>query len=185
MTRDEINDAYFEWMYQLVCSNLGYLKSQSYHKLLRCLHSIDFNYTIAMDGNRAEDGIALRYRFGYEHSYEPAMIAAYLDMRPCSVLEMMVALAVICEDRIMYDPDLGDRTSQWFWVMVSNLRLDHQDDEHFDEFYTVHAIEKFINRDYKRDGTGGLFTVSDPMRDMRSAEIWYQMNWYLSELTAR
>lgn len=39
-------------------------------KLLRHLHNIDFQYMLPMDGNRAEDGIDLRYRFGYEKEYE-------------------------------------------------------------------------------------------------------------------
>lgn len=183
MTRNEINDAYFEWMCQLVRSDHGYLQSRSYNKLLYCLHNIDFNYTIAMDSNRAEDGMGLRYRFGDECSYEPVIIANYLDIRPCSVLEMMVALAARCEDNIMYDPDIGDRTPQWFWGMVESLRLIEQDDDNFDEFYTIHAIEKFLNRDYRRDGSGGLFTVKNCAHDMRSVEIWYQMCWYLGETT--
>jgi len=48
---------------------------------------------LPMDGNRAEDGIDLRYRFGYEKEYEGSTIASYLDNSPCSVLEMLIALA--------------------------------------------------------------------------------------------
>ena len=76
-----------------------------------------------MDADRAEDGINLRYRFGYENGYESAMIASYLDDRPCSVLEMMVALSMKMEEQIMDDPDIGDRTSVWFWKMIDNLGL--------------------------------------------------------------
>ena len=91
MTRSELNSEYFDWMCQLVC-NRRYTRGLSYQKLLRFLHNVDFNYTIEMDGNREEDGIDLRYRFGYENSYENAMISSYLDNSPCSVLEMMIAL---------------------------------------------------------------------------------------------
>lgn len=112
MTRSELNSEYFDWMCQLVC-NRRYTRGLSYQKLLRFLHNVDFNYTIEMDGNREEDGIDLRYRFGYENSYENAMISSYLDNSPCSVLEMMIALAIRCEEHIMDDPDIGNRTGQW------------------------------------------------------------------------
>ncbi len=89
MTKNELNDAYFNWMYQLVFDG-RYSKKLSYRKLLRELHRIEFTYSISMDGNRAEDGVDLRYRFGYENRYSNSMISAYLDNRMCSVLEMIV-----------------------------------------------------------------------------------------------
>ena len=61
MTEIELNNEYFEWMCQLVC-NERYSRRLSYQKLLRHLHNIDFQYMLPMDGNRAEDGIDLRYR---------------------------------------------------------------------------------------------------------------------------
>ena len=76
---------------------------------------------IPMDGNRAEDGIDLRYRFGHEQHYSDAMVASFLDDRPCSVLEMMIALSIRCEEHIMDDPDVGNRTGQWFWSMIASL----------------------------------------------------------------
>lgn len=38
-----------------------------------------------------------------------------------------------------------------------------------------------MEREYERNGEGGLFTVNNG-RDMRTTEIWYQMNYYLSEI---
>lgn len=179
MTKDELNNAYFEWMYQLVCDERD--SELSYRRLLYLLHDTDFNYTIPMDGNRAEDGTDLRYRFGYENAYEGSIIAAYLDDRPCSVLEMMVALAIRCEEHIMCDPDIGNRTGQWFWNMIDNLGLGDMDDMEFDKNYANSVIQKLLNREYKRNGEGGLFTVKHYRKDLRSVEIWYQMCWYLDE----
>lgn len=51
------------------------------------------------------------------------MIASYLDNRPCSVLEMIIALAIRLEEHIMDDPDIGNRTGQWFWDMIVSLGL--------------------------------------------------------------
>ena len=181
MTKNELNNEYFEWMYQLVC-NEKYPKRLSYWKLLSHLHSIEFIYIIGMDGNRAEDGIDLRYRFGYERKYEGSMIATYLDARPCSVLEMLTALAIRCEEHIMDDPDIGNRTEQWFWSMISNLGLGSMSDTKFDKGYLDGVITRFLNREYKRNGEGGLFTVKNCKYDLRTAEIWYQMCWYLDDI---
>ncbi len=182
MDINKLNNAYFEWITQQITCDKRYLKKRTYRKLLSRLHETDFNYTIALDANRADDGIGLRYRFGYERGYEDAVIAACLDNRPCSVLEMMAALCVRCEEHIMNDPDIGDRTGEWFWSMIKNLGLNDMDDLNFDRNYTDTVINRFLNREYKRNGRGGLVTVHHRRCDLRSVEIWYQMMWYLDEV---
>lgn len=181
MTKSELNNEYFEWMYQLVC-NEQYSRRLSYRKLLTHLHEIEFVYIIGMDGNRAEDGIDLRYRFGYERQYEGSLIDTYLDDCPCSILEMLTALAIRCEEHIMDDPDIGNRTGQWFWSMIDNLGLGAMNDAKFNKGYLDSIITKFLNREYKRNGEGGLFTVNNCKHDLRTAEIWYQMCWYLDNI---
>lgn len=177
MTRHELNDLYFDWMYRRVCK-----KAKSYRKLFKQLHDIDFDYLIPMDGNRAEDGIELRYRFGYEHAIDEHAIASYLDDRPCTVLEMLIALAIRCEEHITDDPDIGDRTDIWFWDMIRSLGLDFMSDSRHDPDYVDATIDRFLNRDYARNGSGGLFTVENGRCDMRSMEIWYQMCAYLEDI---
>lgn len=177
---DRINDEYFEWMYNLVYDD-EYSPKLSYRKLLSYLHSKDFVYILPMDVNRAKDGMDLRYKFGREVGYGMPIIASNLDNRPCSILEMMVALAMRCEVSIMDDPDIGNRLGQWFWTMIINLNLNHMNDRRFDRKYVDRVLSIFLSRSYKRNGEGGLFTIHDPSRDMRSAEIWYQMCWYLDE----
>ena len=58
MTKSELNDPYFEWMYRLVVDDR--YSNKSYRRLFYKLHDTEFAYTIPMDGNRAEDGIELR-----------------------------------------------------------------------------------------------------------------------------
>ena len=157
MTRNELIDQYFDWMYQLVVDNRY---SKSYRKLFARLHDTEFTYTIPEDGNRAEDGIDLRYR---------------------SVLEMMTALALRIEEHIMDDPDIGNRTGQWFWGMLVSLGLGSMYDAKFDRYRVDRTLERLLEREYERNGEGGLFTVNNG-RDMRTTEIWYQMNYYLSEI---
>lgn len=180
MTKSELNGPYFEWMYRLVVDDR--YSNKSYRRLFYKLHDTEFAYTIPMDGNRAEDGIELRYRFGREQGYRDAVIANCLDIRPCSILEMMIALAIRCEEHIMEDPDIGNRTGQWFWSMLVSLGLGSMSDVRFDPVRVDEILDRFMDHDYAPDGKGGLFTIRNPRFDMRSMEIWYQMNCYLNEI---
>lgn len=180
MTRDKLINEYFEWLYQQVYDR-RYCRRGTYRRLLSRLHDIEFTYLIPLDGNRAEDGVNLRYRFGYEHNYSDTMIATYLDDRACSVLEMMFALAYRCEDHIM-DSDAGNRTGEWFWSMIESLGLNTMIDTDFDRAYVDTTIDILLSREYESDGRGGLFTIRHPKRDLRFVEIWYQMCWYLDEV---
>lgn len=180
MTEETLNKEYFGWMCHLVCdSNLPY------RKLLKRLHEIEFTPIVPMDDNRADDGINFRYRFAYENDYHPAMIAEYIDTKPCSVLEMMVALIHRFEEQIMANEDFGDQCQQWFMDMITSLGLKRMTDSMYDETYVDRVIMRFQNRDYKPNGEGGLFTVQNYRRDMRVVEIWYQMCWYLDEVLER
>lgn len=182
MTKTELNRKYLAWMYQLICAGeTRYFPS--YRKLLRRLYELPFTYTMPMDGNRADDGVNLRYRFGEECGYSDAEVANALDDRDCSVLEMMLALAIRCEDNIMYDPDLGSRADRWFWVMLTNLNLANMSDRNYDQHVVDQAIANFLSRNYSRDGDGGLFRVRNCPRDMRTLDIWYQMCWYLNDIS--
>lgn len=179
MTRkDKIENDYFEWIYDLMCGR-RYAKDISYRKLLSHLHSVEFTYTIQRDSNRAADGIELRYRFSLSKNHKDWYL--YLD-GPCSVLEMMVALAIRCEEGIMDDPSVGDRTGQWFWGMITSLGLGSMLDERYDRRYVDYIIQRFLNREYKPNGEGGLFTIRNTKRDMRTVEIWYQLNEYINTI---
>lgn len=179
MIIDEHNKEYFKWMCRLVET----LKmDKTYRKLMTYLFEVEFTYSIPMDANRESDGIDLRYRFGYETGKSDSYIASYIDIRPCSVLEMMVALALRCEREIMSSRDYGDRTGEWFWAMIHNLGLGDMDDTQFDIGRTDDIVSRFLNREFAPDGKGSLFTVKNARRDMRDVELWYQMSWYLDEV---
>lgn len=175
---NDISKDYFKWL----CKLIDYRgKVKIYKKTLALLHEQDFIYILPKDGNRYEDGIELRYRYGYEHHISYDDVQDNLDTKPCSVFEMMVALAVRCEDHIMYDPDRGDRQSKWFWVMFDNLGLRPMTNSKFEECYPeiLEIIDRLNYREYEPDGEGGLFTTSDPTKNMLEEEIWYQMMEYL------
>lgn len=175
-----LRDEYFKWMCDLVLSK-SYSSKLTYNQLMMELHNIRFTYILDLDGNRYADGINLRYIFGYKVGYSDKVIKKELDLGPCSVLEMMVALAYRIEDQIMDDYDYGDRTGQWFWNMIVSLGLGHMSDYNFDKRYVDDIIFRFLDRDYEPNGAGGLFTLEHPKYDLRNEEIWYQAMWYLDE----
>lgn len=181
MNKNEIENEYFEWLYNMMCKD-RFAKSISYRKLLIFLHSKRFTYVIDKDRNRAAYGLDLRKRFSTYSGYEEDYLSSYLE-GPCTVLEMMIALSIQCEEWIMDDPRVGDRTSQWFWGMVANLGLAAMTDDNYDKAYVRESIDRFLKREYSPDGKGGLFTVRNPKHDMREVEIWMQLLWYLDSIS--
>ena len=181
MTRDDIKNEYFEWIYDIICRQ-RYQNVVSFRKLLIYLHDTEFTYLIPRDENRAKDGENLRYQFalacGYGRSY---LAITNMLSGPCSVLEMMVALSIRCEE-IMDDPSLGNRTAQWFWQMITSLGLGSMVDERFDRHLVHDIIKRFLNREYESNGKGGLFTIRNCEYDLRDVEIWYQQCWYLDSI---
>lgn len=162
-------NAYFEWLTELVIK--GRYPTNMYDKLLHQLHDTEFIFIIPRDENRAIDGIYLRRRFDYDY--------AESDDSPCSILEMMIALAIRCEEEYMDDPRIGDRTKQWFWRMVTSLGLGSMTDDRYDDELVSEVLNQFLNREYGYDGRGGLFRIDNPPRDLTTIEIWKQLCWYL------
>jgi hypothetical protein len=148
--------------------------SETYNNLFMDLYSRDFTWTIPGDANRAADGLKLRERLGFND---------ILQEKPCSILEMLVALANRIETDLMYNPEEGDRTAQWFWEMIVNMNLGSQSDRNYDPAYVNSCVEIFIRREYDADGgNGGIFVLDNPRNDLRKTEIWYQAMWYLVEI---
>ena len=183
MTRDDVLNQYFEWIFDMVCG-MRFAEDISFRKLLSHLHNTEFRYSIPNDKSRAREGENLRHRFALTQmpdvpEYEILDILA----GPCSVLEMMVALAIYAEEHIMSNPQIGNRVGQWFWNMVVNLGLGDQMDNRFDRRYVDTVLRRFLDRKYDPNGKGGLFTIRNCDRDLRKVEIFYQLCWYLGTIT--
>lgn len=176
----DVYQPYLTWLEERV----GYFnQDKEYDLLMSFLIQHRFYWKIAMDENRAADGVRLRTIFA-EEKMRPDIVSRLggTSRESCSILEMMVALAMRCESDIMTNPDFGDRTGVWFWEMVSSLGLGGMNDAHFDKEYVEDVIFHFLERDYAPDGRGGLFTVVGSKSDMATTEIWYQMQAYLIAL---
>ncbi len=156
---------YFIWL----CEKIDNGETQNYTDMLYLLHSIDFRYSVYMDENRLIDGLDLRN----EHH-------GLVNINPCSVLEMFVALSEKCEHFIMDNGEV-DRTSSWFWLMMINLGLDMYDNNNYNEESIRDIIDTFLDRTYLPNGYGGAFITMDTQRDMRDIELWVQLNMYINE----
>lgn len=181
MTTGILRKKYFLWMAEIAGSAPKKYRRKNYRCLLERLNETEFIPFHPMDENRVDDGVELRYRFGREEGIPDAEIATNLDTRECSVLEIMVSLAIRMEETITSDPDYGDRTSIWFWDMVDSMRLMDMDDSQFNAQNVDQTLDRMIHREYASNGRGGLFTVQNPREDMRNVEIWYQMMWWLTD----
>lgn len=176
---NKLEKLYFKWLCDKVVDKELSIK---YTKLMEHLYEAPFIPVMDMDYNRTKDGLDLKWRFSEELDIPSVDIYEYMDCDPnadTSILEMMLALAIRCEESIMTDDRYGDRTGEWFWNMIVSLGLGTMNDSRYDRKYVNIIIEKFNNRDYKPNGEGGLFTIKNIKKDMRNVEIWYQMSWYL------
>lgn len=176
---NDIKERYFKWLYNYVCE--GRANSHvSYIKMFKLLHSIPFIYSIRNDINRAVDGVDLRNRFIMEMKFDETYLK-YLRSS-CSVLEMLIALSIRCEETIMDDTRYGNRTKQWFWSMLKNLGISFMTDDIYDEEYIRKHIDIFLKHEYEPNGKGGLFYIKNCKDDLRDFEIWTQLCWYLDSI---
>ena len=172
--------SYFRWLLTWI-SNVDKYNVNDYTKLLEFLLHISFSWddNYPMDANRAIDGANLRNMYMEEDDLP--FEDGYFDTLPsCSVLEVMIALADRIEMDYLRDPDMGDRTSVWFWLMLCNLGLDDCTDARFNENRVSEVVTLFLNREYKCDGNGSLF-VTKRHFDMRKMDIQECMNVWIGD----
>ena len=173
-------DQYFYYLYN-ICMR-GKNPNISYKKLFLHLHATPFEVKLDKDINRAYDALEMRKNYLKKYSSDLDILNYMNTEYPCSVLEVIVALAMRCEDTIMANTEYGDRTTQWIWQMIVSLGLGGQSDERYDTKDVDNKLYIFMNRKYDRNGRGGLFTIKKTLKDLRKVEIWCQMLWYLDTI---
>ena len=176
MRHEEMAHNYYRWL----LDKIHFRQYGSYERVLNYLFHTEFYWVVPMDHNRYEGGLALRDDFAMEQGYPIYFWRGYLP-NYCTVLEMMISLAQDCEDRIMGDPDFGDRTHVWFWLMMDKVGLDELHDHCFNRFRAEQIVTTILDRTFSPDGNGGLFGRLSHPGDMREIEWWYQLNYYLDE----
>ena len=136
-------------------------------QLMEQLHETSFIFSIPHDANRESDGKFLRTRDVKNSG------------RECSVLEMLVALALRTYDE--YLCGTIDSPSDIFVEMLDNLGLMRYKDRVYDDVAVAKILDRWLNRRYGPDGRGGIFPLRDAKNDVRNVSIWDQMIMYVYE----
>ena len=180
-TSSQIRTEYFQWL----CGLVGVDEpDHSYWTLARILYRRKFYWFVDNDGNRWEDGIRMREIFEDGTDYTDYSVIQKDD---CSVLEMLIALAIRVADTLGSD-EKGD-IQWWFWQMIENLwdsdMEELEDSELFlgsyNDYLFCQKLDIWMDRRFKKSGKGGLFPLKKTKKDQRKVEIWYQMQAYLME----
>ena len=165
---------YFDHLCSVV--RIGGPKGLPYRQLAETLMDIPFKVIVPQDQNRVLDAEEMR------RDWDDA------PRGDASVFEVLISL---CQ-HVMWMAggivDNGPKSEEgWFFEMVRNLGiLQFSDDIWSDETseYVRDRVEKWVERDYEYDGTGGIFPLQHPHDDQAKVELWYQMNAYLMERIA-
>lgn len=175
-----LDEVYFAWLYSQVASTEIRNKAQTYWTLLRLLYRKQFYWTtkVPLDANRASDGQDLRLRFFNRDLNTLTAEESEWIQEPCSVLEMLIALA----NAVSFEG--GGTPSDRFWEMIENVGLIGCNDAHPPIPEGVEMLwENILRRNYDFNGHGGLFPllVNDKQEDQREVQLWMQANAYLLE----
>lgn len=170
-------------------------------ELTRYLQETDFEFTVEEDGIRARDAMDMRKIYaeavGQKHGKSEKEIDRIWKSvhGKCSVLELFVSLCSHM-DAMVNEGESGAMIPDFYRIIMHNLKLDIYDDKDYDlrenavKVCWKVAVERFMQRKYRADGSdGGLFPlkfggvsgVGEAAKDMREVPIWYQMNAWLEE----
>lgn len=176
-TGTTLDNLYIEWLYR---NYMGAVSNpnpaKSHWELAKQLYETPFTWLIADDANRAERGKELRQDFIRECDIEDVEIN-WLQI-DCSVLEMLISLSCRASFETWGAP--GD----WFWKFLENLELNGYNDRVYSTAIMEEVdavVRRWLDREYEKDGVGGLFPRKHATQDQRHVNIWYQLQGYLLE----
>ena len=172
-------DLYFQYLLSIIDSPLV----DNHRAVLDILYRTNFRWSVRNDDNRVYDAMDIRYNFGAECNV-PDDYMQELMLIPCSVIEIVVGLAIRMDD-IMRDPK-ESHVNRWFWEMIGNLGLlEFTDDECLKGVWSLEDVLKilgiFMDRTYDELGHGGLFPRKVCYKNQNDIELFAQMNGYLNE----
>lgn len=172
-----IEQLYFNWLLDFVATAAD---KKAYSVLLKKLFNYNYYSLNSLDDNYYVFAREFRERFCEEkgQDYEK------LYRKPICILEVLVYLADDIEwNRLGPDDELGNRTGHWFWGMIADFGLTDMDDLHYDDIQVDGILYNFVNKKYKKDGSGSPFVVKRfPNYDATKDSINGQMSKHLSNL---
>lgn len=169
---------YFEWL-------LDEFKGLYYRNLFWKLFTLGFTNVEngPDDSSRIVEGLELRKIFVEGHR---GVVNSCGRGDSVSFLEVLMALALKIDDKVMWEERYGDRHLDWFWMFIDNMGLSRATDgvwNHDWELFCEKKVEQIVFREYDMDGEGGIFQVDKRPdgTDMRFVDLWRQAMWYFSE----
>lgn len=156
---------YLDWLVEQVKGT-----DKPYKKLFEQLNSITYIWAEILDRDRAGKAIELRYEYGYSQAQSVAS---------ATVLEVLIALARDMDD-VTGEPG-EDHADYWFGKMLDNLGLSAFDDDHFDSRKVAKIVDIWLNKEYDKNGRGGLFPLKRSFEDQRHVPIWSQACSFINE----
>lgn len=174
-------EAYIDWIKYDILKHRIY-DSYRYEKLIYTLVGMQFVPYDRMDQNRLTDARDLKYRFARSKHFPEELMDETLKSFGGSVLEVLVALSLRIYEETTSGFPTPIKPADLFWTMIETMHLENQVDPDFDEKYVLASVQRMMIHDFKRNGDGGLFQISDDSpHDMRKADMWYQAQWWVTE----
>lgn len=168
-----VDTAYYDWLLEQIKYYPG--ENDNVDTALELMFDTPFRWTVENDDNRLEDGLQLRSIFMDDEGWNTNPFFE----ESCSVLEVLIALAIRIENDIMWDGQ-SNRTDKWFWEMYDNLGFNNVDVSDY-----MGLLDTFLDRKYDKNGKGGLFPLNknntNRRNNQRKIEIWEQAQLYLME----
>lgn len=174
--------SYFDWLLMWVENSYEPGGAGTHKLLLRKLYELEFYATLERDEDRIRNGLDLRNQYSDECCVIPWDDEERYST--CSVLEVMIAMCDDFEANVMSNDIYGNRFGKWFWAMIENCGLGFLNDAAFTHDagnYIAAVMRRICDRRYEANGDGGFFPLRHPRGDMRKVDLWYQLQWYVTE----
>lgn len=177
LSKIEYDLGYHDYLLDIIGGDNGY------KNLLMTLHSHAFYWldSVPDDRNRARTALELREKY-------KELVGDILDQNGiASVLEVLISLAIKCEDSLMRNFKDEDTTYIWFWSMLENAGLL---DQQFNDLNFIvgktdiligEILDNILSRNYGPDGYGGFFYAERSPLDFRKLDLWIQLNQWILE----
>lgn len=185
MTEAKLRKEYMKWLVHQI-DNVPNVRWSDYSLLLDELHRTTFIWLedtpeLAMDANRAKDGLYLRELFEYDTGYD---ISTYYNEigKDCSVLEMMIGLSLRIENQIMGEGE--NLYGRWFWYMIKNIRLARMTDWAYNEQKVRSILRDLLYRNVTKKVKTFFFNCHSSEKTVTfwaGMQIWDQMSFWINE----
>lgn len=171
-----LDELYLRWLYSLVADPDCTDKSRSYWKLFKQLYTTEFLWFVEHDGDRLEDGTALRREFFADQAIDSDDVDPGWIGLGCSVLELVVGLS----RRLEFQS--GGQPHYWFWKLLGNIEVVFTDSARpYPRLRIDGILHSVMFRQYEASGYGGFFPLKEPREDQRNVDLWYQLSAYVLE----